>query len=183
MLVDVAVTGSHAGALHAMSIPKRARPSQGHSHFISQAELPLAESTHALNPHTAQRLAQTLGEPYPPTTWAAGAGPWAGPGAARCVMTAERRYQGRSPKPPPVWAGSRLSKGLGVAVMAFSLFQSMVLFRVLRSVCHGGLWSPNQSYLATAQRLSLTVACNSVSHLHVDAARLLGAALLDEKQR
>lgn len=90
-------------------------------------------------------------DPYLPTTCAAGAGPGAGPeagpGAGRCVITAERRYQGRSPKPPPVWAGSRLSKGLGVAEMAFSLFQSMVLFRVVRSVCHGGLWSPNQSYL------------------------------------
>ena len=95
----------------------------------------------------------------PPATCPAGAGPGAGPaagpaagpGAARGGITAERRYQGRSPKPPPVWAGSRLSKGLGVAEMAFSLFQSMVLFRVFRSVCHGRLWSPNQSYLQTAQ--------------------------------
>ena len=98
---------------------------------------------------------------YPPAAWpwAAGAGPGAAPGAAlggggRAGMAAERRYHGSSPKPPPVWAGSRLSKALGVAVMALILFQSMVLFRVLRFVCQGRLWSPNQSYLQPPAHIS-----------------------------
>jgi hypothetical protein len=36
---------------------------------------------------------------------------------------------------------------LGVMEMALILVQSMVELTLLRSVCHGKLWLPNQSYL------------------------------------
>ncbi len=76
-----------------------------------------------------------------------GAGPGAAAPAPDGGNAAERRYQGSSPKPPPVCAGSRLSNVLGVMEMALILVQSMVELTLLRSVCHGKLWLPNQSYL------------------------------------
>ena len=146
------------GAIHdtktldSTSNAEKVLSSQMHTYFVSQKRM----ASYALQAYMPLWAGlPTPQKPYPPATCAAGAGPGAvpgagpevGPGAGRFLITAERRYQGRSPKPPPVWAGSRLSKGLGVAAIAFSLFQSMVLFTVFRSVCHGRLWSPNQSYL------------------------------------
>ena len=110
------------GAIHdtktldATSNADRVLSSQMHTYadFVSQERM----ACYALQAHTPLYAGLPAPqEPYPPAACAAGAGPGAvpgtgpeaGPGAGRCRITAERRYQGRSPKPPPVWAGSRLS--------------------------------------------------------------------------
>lgn len=49
-----------------------------------------------------------------------------GAGAGCAAAAAERRYQGSSPKPPPVCAGSRLSKVFGEAEIALIFDQSKV---------------------------------------------------------
>ena len=80
------------------------------------------------------------GQAHPPVACPAGAGTGCPAGAGGLGgIAAERRYQGSSPKPPPVWAGSRLSKVLGEAEIAFILFQSMAELTELRSVCQGRL--------------------------------------------